>query len=50
MHAINAELIWILVCGIVLVLFWRVVLILLVCAMIGTALLGLVTAVSYFGH
>jgi uncharacterized MnhB-related membrane protein len=50
MHAINAELIWILVCAVLLVCFWRVVLALFLCAVIGTTMLGLVTVLSYLGH
>ena len=50
MHAINAELIWILVCVVVLACFWRVVLVLFLCAAVGTTLLGLATALSYLGH
>ena len=50
MHAINADLIWIFVCVVVLVCFWRVVLVLFLCAVVGTTLLGLATALSYLGH
>lgn len=50
MHAINTDLIWIFVCVVVLVCFWRVVLVLFLCAVVGTTLLGLVTALSYLGH
>ena len=50
MQAINAELIWIFVCVVVLVCFWRVVLVLFLCALVGTTLLGLITALSYLGH
>jgi hypothetical protein len=50
MHAINAELIWILICAIAVVCFWRIVLVFFLCVMVGTVLLGLATAVSYLGH
>jgi hypothetical protein len=50
MNSISVELIWMLVCAVMLVLFWRVVLVLFLFAMIGATLLGLATAVSYFGH
>ena len=51
MHVITAtELIWIIICAIALACFWRIVLIIFLGAILGTALLGLVTAASYFGH
>jgi hypothetical protein len=50
MNSTSVELIWILVCAVTLVLFWRVVLIFFLCAIIAVTLLGLVTAVSYLGH
>ncbi len=50
MHAINAELIWIFISAIVLVRFWRIVLILFLCVMVAMVLLGLATALSYIGH
>ena len=51
MHLITAaELIWIIICTIALVCFWRIVLIFLACAMVCTVLLGIATVVNYVGH
>ncbi len=50
MHATNAALIWIFVCAVALCCFWRVVLVVFLCALVGTMLLGLGTALSYLGH
>jgi len=46
----HTEMILIVVCAFMLVCFWRVALTLFLCAMVGVALLGLVTAMGYFMH
>lgn len=51
MHGINpGELIWAIIFAIVLASFWRAMLTLFLCATLAMILLGLVTAVSFFGH
>ena len=50
MHATNAEMIWVLICAIALVCFWRVILVLFLCVLVGTTLLGLATVLGYLGH
>jgi hypothetical protein len=50
MNSMPGELILILICSLVLVYFWRAVLVFLFWALAAAALLGLITAVTYFTH
>lgn len=45
-----AELILMFVCTLALVCFWRALLILFTCALVGTVLIGLVTTMSLLAH
>lgn len=50
-HGISSEVIAaIVVCALIIVRFWRVLLMLLLCAMVTATLLGLVAFGSYIGH
>jgi hypothetical protein len=50
MNSMPGDLILIVICTLVLVCFWRAVLVLLFWTLAAAALLGLITAVSYFAH
>jgi hypothetical protein len=50
MHTANAEVIWILICTVTIFCFWRIILALLFCAIIGSVLIGLLTILGQFKY